>query len=223
MTGGTSYPPTTDWLDTLTWIKMNTPENAIIASWWDYGYWITTLSDRTTLVDNATLSTEGIARMAKILMSSPNDSWKILEKMDVDYVLVFFAAEDIGNLSQENPLYVTGGGGDESKIYWFSRIAGFPPGNYLNSDAMTPTRNFYENTLLGQMIPFTPVVYYHPPTQENSQIFKNGFVEISSKNIKYDSDDDPLKLVYSSPSFTNDDDGKLIFVLIYEVNKNYIP
>jgi dolichyl-diphosphooligosaccharide---protein glycosyltransferase len=223
LTGGTSHPPVNDWLETMEWIKVNTPENAIIASWWDYGYWITTLSDRTTLVDNATLSTEGIARMAKILMSSPNDSWKILEKMDVDYVLVFFAAEDIGNLSQENPLYVTGGGGDESKIYWFSRIAGFPPGNYLNSDAMTPTRNFYENTLLGQMIPFTPVVYYHPPTQENSQIFKNGFVEISSKNIKYDSDDDPLKLVYSSPSFTNDDDGKLIFVLIYEVNKNYIP
>ena len=37
---------------------------------------------------------------------------------------------------------------------------------------------------------------------ENSQIFKNGFVEISSKKIKYDSNDDPLKLVYASPSFT---------------------
>jgi len=223
LTGGTSNPPTNDWLESLEWIKSNTPENSIIAAWWDYGYWITTLSDRTTLVDNATLSTEGISRVAKILMSSPDDSWKILEKMDVDYVLVFFAAEEIGSNSHENPLYITGGGGDESKIYWFSQIAGFPPGNYLNSDATTPTRNFYENTLLGQMMPFTPVVYYHPPTQENSQIFKNGFLEISSKNIKYDSDDDPLKLVYSSPSFTNDDDGKMIFVLIYEVNKNYIP
>ena len=59
--------------------------------------------------------------------------------------------------------------------------------------------------------------------EEKSQIFKHGFLEISSKNIKYDSDDDPVKLVYSSPSFTNDDDGKMIFVLIYEVNKNYIP
>ena len=223
LTGGTSYPHTNDWLEALDWIKLNTPENSIIAAWWDYGYWITTLSERTTLVDNATLSTEGISRVAKILMSSPDDSWKILERMDVDYVLVFFAAEDLGNNSHENPLYITGGGGDESKIYWFSQIAGFPPGNYLNSDATTPTRNFYENTLLGQMMPFTPVVYYHPPTQENSQVFKNGFMEISSKNIKYDSDDDPLKLVYSSPSFTNDDDGKMIFVLIYEVNKNYIP
>ena len=223
LTGATANTPTNDWLEALEWIKLNTPENSIIAAWWDYGYWITTLSERTTLVDNATLSTEGISRVAKILMSSPDDSWKILEKMDVDYMLVFFAAEDIGSTSHEYPLYVTGGGGDESKIYWFSKIAGFTPGNYLHSDAITPTRNFYENTLLGQMMPFTPVVYYQPQTQENSQVFKNGFVEVSTKNIKYDSDDDPLKLVYSSPSFTNDDDGKMIFVLIYEVNKNYIP
>ena len=91
MTGGTSNPPTSDWLDTLTWIKMNTPENAVIASWWDYGYWITTLSDRSTLVDNATLGTGQIKTMAKILMNSPDDSWNILKEMNVDYVVVFVA------------------------------------------------------------------------------------------------------------------------------------
>ncbi len=48
----------------MEWIKLNTPENAVIASWWDYGYWITTLSDRTTIVDNATLSTKQIKKMA---------------------------------------------------------------------------------------------------------------------------------------------------------------
>ena len=57
-TGATFNPPTTYWLDTLQWIESNTPETAIIASWWDYGYWITALSDRITLVDNATLSTK---------------------------------------------------------------------------------------------------------------------------------------------------------------------
>ena len=223
LTGGTAFPPTNDWLESLEWIKSNTPENSIIASWWDYGYWITSLSDRTTLVDNATLSTEGISRMAKIFMSSPEDSWKILKEMNADYVLVFFAAEEITNYSDESPLYVLGGGGDETKIYWFSQIAGFPPGDFLNSDVKTPTRNFYENTMLGQMIPFTPVVYYDPQTQEHSQIYKNGFVEITVKNIKYDSDSDPLKLVYTSPGFTSDDKSKQIFILIYEVNKNYAP
>ena len=89
MTGATHNPPTTDWLDTMEWIKMNTPQNAIIASWWDYGYWITTLSDRTTIVDNATLGDMQIEKMAKMLMSSPEDSWKILKEVNADYVVVF--------------------------------------------------------------------------------------------------------------------------------------
>ena len=77
--------------------------------------------------------------------------------------------------------------------------------------------------MLGKMIPFTPVVYYHPETQENSQIYKNGFVEISVKKIEYDSETDPVKLVYTSTSFMNDNSGPMISVLVYEVNKNYIP
>ena len=56
LTGGASSSPTNDWLETLEWIKLNTPENAVIASWWDYGYWIQTMSDRPTLVDNSTLN-----------------------------------------------------------------------------------------------------------------------------------------------------------------------
>ena len=222
MTGGTSNPPTTDWLDTLTWIKVNTPENAVIASWWDYGYWITTLSDRTTLVDNATLSTKQIKTMAKILMNSPDDSWNILKEMNVDYVVVFVAANDIGSKSTEMPLYELGGGGDESKIYWFSKIAELPVSNYLNSNVI-PTNNFYENTMLGKMIPFTPVVYYNPETQENSQIYKDGFIEISIKEIKYNSENDPVQLVHVSDSFTDDNFGPMITVLVYEVNRNYIP
>ena len=221
LTGATAYPPTNDWLETMEWLKMNTPENAKIASWWDYGYWITTLSERTTYVDNATLDTREIQKMATVLLSEPEVSWNMLMEMDADYVLVFFTARDIGSKSHDEPLYVTGNGGDETKIYWISKIAKLQPEKYLESDAKTPTPYFYENTLLGKMLPFNPVVYYQPQTEENSQIFKNGFIEISQKNVKYNSDNDPLKLVYSSPSFMNDNNGEIIFVLVYEVNKNY--
>ena len=222
-TGASTYPPTNDWLETMEWIKFNTPDNAKIAAWWDYGYWITTLSERTTFVDNATLSTNEIQKMATVLMSPPEESWKMLKEMNADYVLVFVAAQDIGNNPEDEPLYVVGGGGDESKVFWISKVGGFPAEKYLELDFKTPKPNFYENTLLGKLIPFTPVVYYHPPTEQNSPIFKNGFVEISVKNIKYNSDNDPLKLVYASPSFMNDDDGELLFVVLYEINKNYNP
>ena len=44
LNGGSNYNiSTTDWLDAMQWIKENTPEDAVVASWWDYGYWITTL------------------------------------------------------------------------------------------------------------------------------------------------------------------------------------
>ena len=75
--------------------------------------------------------------------------------------------------------------------------------------------------MLGKMSPFSPVVYYNPETGENSQIYKNGFIEIATKNIKYNSDNDPLKLVYASPSFNDSKNSTIIFVLVYEVNQNY--
>jgi len=221
-TGATSSPPTNDWLDTLEWIKLNTPENAVIASWWDYGYWIQTMAERTSLADNSTIHTFVIENMARMLLSTPDDSWNILEEMDADYVVVYLTPQKI-NDNLEDELYVLGRGGDESKVYWFAQIAKFPVGKYLYPDYFTGTNYLYEQTMLGKMIPFTTVVYYDPITQENSSIYKPGFVEIFRKNIKYDSDNDPLKLVYTSPSFMNEKQGLMQVVLVYEVNKNYIP
>jgi asparagine N-glycosylation enzyme membrane subunit Stt3 len=34
-------------------LRENTEEDAVIASWWDYGYQIAGFSNRTTLVDNS--------------------------------------------------------------------------------------------------------------------------------------------------------------------------
>ena len=221
-TGATNNPPTDDWLDTLEWIKLNTPENAVIASWWDYGYWIQTLAERTTFVDNSTLIDSRIQHMAKILMGAPNDSWNMLKEMNADYVLVFLSAQKI-NDNSEDKLYVLSGGGEESKVVWFTRIAELPVEKYLYSDGITGTNYFNEQTLLGKMIPFTTALYYNPDTEENSAIYKPGFVEIVRKNIEYDSDSDPFKLVYASPSFMNEKVGHMNIVLIYEINKNYIP
>ena len=218
--GAAPNPPSNDWIETLEWIKLSTPENAVIASWWDYGYWITAKSDRTTIVDNATLSTEKIQKMAKMFMSTPENSWNILKEMNADYVVIFLSAEKI-NDRVDNKLYVLKNGGDETKSYWFSKIAELPPGKFFESDYQTQNNYFDEQTMLGKMIPFSTAVYYNPQTQENSLSYKPGFVKIYSKNIKYDSDNDPVKLVYSSPSFMNDKGGPMNIVLVYEVNKNF--
>ena len=81
---------TDDWKDATLWIKENTSENAVIASWWDYGYWITTLSERTTLADNATLIDWQIKKLAYTLITTPDNAWHILSSNydeDISYYL----------------------------------------------------------------------------------------------------------------------------------------
>ena len=69
---------TNDWPDAMQWVKENTPKDAVIAAWWDYGYWISTLGERKTLADNATLIDWQIRKIASTLFSTPDNAWQIL-------------------------------------------------------------------------------------------------------------------------------------------------
>ena len=223
LNGGTSHPPSNDWLETLEWIKTNTPEDSVVASWWDYGYWIQTMGDRASLADNSTSITHIIENIAKMLISSPDDGWNMLQDMQADYVVVFVAGQRIDGNWDGNSLYVLNGGGDESKISWFMRIGDVDLSKYLESDGRTGNSYFWNETLLGQMIPYNTIIYYNEQTQQSSEIFQNGFIAISVLEINYDDDgNSPLKLVYTSPSFTNENIDRFNAVLVYEVNKNYV-
>jgi dolichyl-diphosphooligosaccharide--protein glycosyltransferase len=224
LNGGTIYPVVTDdWKDSLEWIKKNTPEDSVIAAWWDYGYWITTLSERTTLADNATIDSQKISDIATVFLNPPDEAWKKLQEMDADYVLVFVAGQKIDVLSDQS-LYTLEGGGDESKKQWFMRIAEEPLEKYLYSDGISGTENFWNNTLLGQMFPFTVIGYVdiqNPNMQ--SEVYIPGFTPIYVKDIKYQSDGNgPLRLVYSSPGYENEKIGPMIGVFVYEINKDYL-
>ncbi len=219
--GSTFNVSTTDWLDSLDWIKNNTPKDAVVAAWWDYGYWISTMGERATLADNSTIHTPVIENIAKTFLSSPNDAWNSLNQMQADYVLVFVAGQKLG-INSEESLYLLQGGGDESKKQWFMRIAGEDLSKYLFYDGISGTNYFWENTLLGKMFPFTPVTYVDFQTNMESPFYQSGLEPVYVKDIKYPSDSNgPLRLVYASPSFTEEKTGPMIGVFIYEVNKEY--
>jgi len=221
LNGGTVYPiVTTDWLDSMEWIKNNTSEDAVIAAWWDYGYWIQTKAERASLADNSTIHTSIIENMAKMFLANPTDAWISLNEMQADYVVIFVAGQRLDIDSE--PLYILEGGGDESKKQWIMRIAGKDLSKYLFSDGMSGTDYFWNNTLLGKIFPFTPITYVDFQTNEKSPTFLDGFEPIYVKEIKYPSDGNgPLRLVYASPSFTEEKVGPMIGVFIYEVNKEY--
>ena len=69
---------------------MNTPENAKVMSWWDYGYQITAMANRTILVDNNTWNNTHISRVGQAMASDEEHAYEIMKELDVDYVLVIF-------------------------------------------------------------------------------------------------------------------------------------
>ena len=225
MNGGTTYSiSTSDWRDTLEWIKNNTPEDAVIGAWWDYGYWIQTKAERASLADNSTLIDHIIKRIATVFLSTPDNGWEILRDMESDYFMIFVAGQRLTVDNEGQALYLLHGGGDESKKYWFMKIAGEPIPKYLHSDGVSGTDYFWNETLLGKMIPFTPMAYVNLQTNQQSSVYQPGFSPIYVKDVKFPIDgDDPLRLVYSSSSFDVEKGGTLIGVFVYEINKDYVP
>ena len=224
LNGGSTWNiATDDWKESFEWIKANTPEDSVVAAWWDYGYWITTMSDRATLADNFTGNHTRIEQIAQTLLSSPDDAWKNLQEMKADYVVVFVVGQRIDQ-GQTEPIYILSGGGDESKKSWFMRIAGEPVGKYVQQDGITGTDYFWNETLLGKLFPFSTLAYVDTRnTDVQSQTFRLGLTPVYSKDIKYPTDGNgPFKYVHGSPSFVNSD-RILLGVFVYEVNHNYVP
>ena len=225
LNGGTAYPVSTnDWLESMEWIKNNTPKDAVIASWWDYGYWISTLGERATIADNSTIHTNIIENLAKMFLSSPEEGWQMLRNMQADYVVVFVSGHRLAVDNDKQSLYILQGGGDESKKQWFIRIADMPVAQYLESDGISGTDSFWNDTLLGKMFPFTPLAYVNLQTNQQSATYQPGFTPIYVKDIKYPSDSNgPLRLVHASPSFNAEKGQPMIGVFIYEINKDFVP
>jgi dolichyl-diphosphooligosaccharide--protein glycosyltransferase len=293
---------TNDWPDAMQWLKENTPKDATIAAWWDYGYWISTLSERKSLADNATVLDWQIRKLASMYMSTPDDAWKILMSdtetnvgshyvtlpsdarhptrhldgvfneeqhrfqefdwwkenyqlettydpdiiakystlydywisevyvippvitgLDADYVMVNLALRKLSEANQLDLYTIRQDGADETKAYWFMKIADLRVMDYYNPELKSYTDKFWNETLLGSLIPFTPVLYVDPDNPERqSETFKPGYVAIYVKNVKFPpGGQGPFELVYIPPSFERDATGPLTGPIIYKINKEY--
>eukprot|EP00584_Thalassiosira_punctigera_P022138 CAMPEP_0172552596 /NCGR_PEP_ID=MMETSP1067-20121228/46223_1 /TAXON_ID=265564 ORGANISM="Thalassiosira punctigera, Strain Tpunct2005C2" /NCGR_SAMPLE_ID=MMETSP1067 /ASSEMBLY_ACC=CAM_ASM_000444 /LENGTH=960 /DNA_ID=CAMNT_0013340615 /DNA_START=110 /DNA_END=2995 /DNA_ORIENTATION=+ len=95
-----------DYREAYWWLRDNTPEDARIMAWWDYGYQITGIANRTTIADGNTWNHEHIALLGKALTGSVEEGYQIARHL-ADYVLIW-----------------GGGGGDDlAKSPHLARIA----------------------------------------------------------------------------------------------------
>jgi dolichyl-diphosphooligosaccharide--protein glycosyltransferase len=222
---------TNDWLNALNWISKNSPKNSVIAAWWDYGYWITTLANRTTLADNAANNQTRIVTIAKMLMDKPEDGIKSALNLKADYILIYLTAQRIS--VNGTPLYILGDNGDESKLRWFVRIGGFDENKYLEQDRFTPTPRFWNTTLIGKLIPLIPYYSYYTslqngqPTHSLFRGYKPGAFAVYSEYLKYPENytnnyqQPPLTLVYRSDSLDGNDEKTVSGVIIYKINHSH--
>ncbi|CDW56158.1 STT3 domain containing protein [Trichuris trichiura] len=120
-----------DFREAYYWLSQNTPDQARIMSWWDYGYQIAGMANRTTLVDNNTWNNSHIALVGKAMSSNESEAYKIMRALDVDYVLVIF-----GGLFGYS-------GDDINKFLWMVRIAeGEHPKDIHESDYFSEDGDF---------------------------------------------------------------------------------
>jgi dolichyl-diphosphooligosaccharide--protein glycosyltransferase len=98
---GGSYPQ--DWLQALSWLRDNTPEDAIVVSWWDQGYWIEAMANRTTLADGSTSNRRQIATIAEIMMFNETESIPLLQGYGADYIVVYQVNFNPSDPSKEWP------------------------------------------------------------------------------------------------------------------------
>ncbi|XP_013396956.1 dolichyl-diphosphooligosaccharide--protein glycosyltransferase subunit STT3B [Lingula anatina] len=120
-----------DFREAYYWLRQNTHEKSRVMSWWDYGYQIAGMGNRTTLVDNNTWNNSHIALVGKAMSSNESAAYEIMRTLDVDYVLVIFGG-------------VIGYSGDDiNKFLWMVRIAeGEHPKDIRESDYFTPQGEF---------------------------------------------------------------------------------
>lgn len=140
-----------DFRESYRWLSHNTPEDARIMSWWDYGYQMSQMANRTVFVDNNTWNNTHIATIGKVFALDEERSYELINFLGVDYVMVLFGG------------YSGYSGDDINKFIWMIRIAG-------SVDPSIKDTDFYSNGRYTVGADASPTLY-------NSLMFKLSYYD----------------------------------------------
>jgi len=166
---GGSYPQ--DWLQALSWMRDNLPDDAIVVSWWDYGYWIEALANKTTLADGATKGAKQIGRIGKIMMLNQSGSLPILKDYGATHIVVFNTFNP-GNPQQQWPF------GDNVKWQWMVSIATLNISDYYYEGKVT--QKYFDSTLF-RLMAMQPDTAFEP-------VYVSDYSYVLVYKIKYQDD-----------------------------------
>jgi len=152
-----------DYREAYWWLRDNTPEDARVMAWWDYGYQISGIGNRTTIADGNTWNHEHIATLGKALTSNQEKAHKIVRHL-ADYLLVW-----------------TGGGGDDlAKSPHMARIGNSVYRDICPDDPTCSTFGFYSRGQPTPMMRASLLYNLHghnqvPGVQVNPKLYEEAF------------------------------------------------
>ena len=80
------------WQNAMSWVRDNTPEESVFAHWWDYGYWVQTLGERSTIADGGHFQGyfSGNERIGRYLLTTdrPASAYSLMKTHEVSHLLI---------------------------------------------------------------------------------------------------------------------------------------
>jgi len=176
-----------DWMVALAWMRDNLPEDAVVGAWWDYGYWLNVMANKSTLADNGTMNGTQIKLIAIALLSDEETAIGIFKQLGVTHFVVFEPWRTVAGVHIPTRML-----GEVGKSTAMMHIAGFEVSDYLAliHGIWWPIGPKARNTTLYRLL-------YYPFRQEY----------LSNFNIDMPPPEH-FKLIYASPQK---------WVLVYEV------
>jgi len=198
-----------DWLEALSWMRLNTPRDSVVFAWWDYGYWITALGDRSTIADNGTQNSTQIGMIAQTFLDNITMAIPNLQRYNVSYVAIFITPSGGSSGGWQ-------GFGEDGKWYWMARIGNNTMWNkyeitfhvistnaqtgasdyariitnpatkkVVNNDTITTNAQLNADSMLGYMMTLTTSNTQTTPSPYLTQVFAstNKFVYLFKVNL----------------------------------------
>jgi dolichyl-diphosphooligosaccharide--protein glycosyltransferase len=154
------------------WVEANTPADSRVMAWWDYGYQITGVANRTSIADGNTWNHEHIATLGYMLTSPEKRAHKYIRHM-ADYVLV----------------WAGGGGDDMAKSPHLARIANSVfPDHCGDHDPKCQQFGFYQGGIPTPMMEKSllyKLVMQGTPNAPKASIDKTLFKEVHTTKYGY--------------------------------------
>ncbi|KAI5179561.1 dolichyl-diphosphooligosaccharide---protein glycosyltransferase [Nematocida sp. AWRm80] len=188
-----------DFRETAMYLKYNTPEKSIVISWWDYGYQITGMSNRYTVIDNNTNNYQRISEVSSLFLSPETKPSPLLTSLTTTYptakIYIYLTIHHQSKYTSP----------DLFKVPWLAQIS-----HYYNPE-IDPNTYFIEHN--NQKILNTTILYntntnikYSLPLY-NSLLFKLSYynylnIQLTNYKLVYQSTNNIVRVFEYTPTNT---------------------